>query len=54
VIYGPKADGRQDIPRVSGDTELRDMPVWNFVHRYGAATGKHAVRMDAELLRLAS
>ena len=54
VIYGPKADGRQDIPRVSGDTELRDMPVWNFVHRYGAATGKHAVRMDAELSRLAS
>ncbi len=54
VIYGPKADSRQDIPQPPSATELRDMPVSTFVHRHGAPSGQHAVRMDPEVLRLAS
>jgi hypothetical protein len=38
VIYGPEAAGRQDIPRLPRGPELRDMPVWMFAHRYGAAS----------------
>jgi hypothetical protein len=54
VMYGPEADGRQHIPRAPSDIELRHMPVWEFAHRYGAAGGRCAVRMDARLLPLAS
>jgi hypothetical protein len=53
-IYGPEADGRQHIPQAPSDIELRHMPVWEFAHRYGAASGRCAVRMDARLLTLAS
>jgi hypothetical protein len=54
VIYGPEADGRQDIPRAPGWTELCDMPVWQFARRYGAASEEHAVRVDAMASPLAS
>lgn len=41
VICGPEVEGRQDIQAPPG-TELHDMPVWNFVRRYGAASDRHA------------
>jgi hypothetical protein len=54
VVYGPEVDGRQHIPQAPSDVELRHMSVWEFAHRYGAASGRCAVRMDARLLTLAS
>jgi hypothetical protein len=54
IIYGPEAEGRQDIPRAPGGSDLREMSVGEFGHRYGAATGEHAVRVAAEVLPLAS
>ena len=53
VIYGPEADGRQHIPQAPGD-RAATLPVWQFAHRYGAASGRCAVRMDARLLTRAS
>jgi hypothetical protein len=54
AIYGPKAKGRQDIPRAPGGGELRDVPIWRFAQRFGAASGRYAVRMDTEVPPLAS
>lgn len=54
VIYGPEAAGRQDIPRAPSDARLRDMSIAEFAHRFGAASGQLAVRVDAEALALAS
>jgi hypothetical protein len=54
VIYGPEAAGHQDIPRAPSGAQLRDMPVGEFAHRFGAARGQHAVRLPADVLPLAS
>jgi hypothetical protein len=54
IIYGPEAEGRQDIPRAPSGSELREMAVGEFGHRYGAALGERAVRVPAEVLSLAS
>ncbi|MCV7228451.1 hypothetical protein [Mycolicibacterium komossense] len=54
VIYGPEAEGRQDIPRAPRGTQLRDMTVEELAHRFGAVSGRPAVRVDAEVLSLAS
>ena len=39
VIYGREIEGRQDF---QAPGEMHDMPVWNFVRCYGAASGRHA------------
>jgi hypothetical protein len=54
VIYGPEAAGHQDIPRAPSDAQLRDMSVGEFAHRFGAASGQHAVQVPADVLSLAS
>jgi len=51
VIYGPEAEGRQDIPRAPRGAQLREMTVAELAHRFGAVSG---VRVDAEVLSLAS
>lgn len=53
AIHGAKAEVRQDIPRVPSGGELRDMPIWRFTQRYGAASGRYAMRMDNEVPPLA-
>jgi hypothetical protein len=54
VIYGPEAAGRQDIPRAPSDVRLREMSIAEFAHRFGAASFEHAVRLDPDVLSLAS
>ncbi len=54
VIYGPEAEGRQDIPRAPSDLQLREMSIAELAHRFGAVSNQHAVRVDAEVLSLAS
>jgi hypothetical protein len=54
IIYGPEAQGRQDVPRAPSGSELREMTVGEFANRYGAAMGERAVRVAAEVLPLAS
>ncbi|CAN5674272.1 hypothetical protein BH09ACT8_BH09ACT8_39980 [soil metagenome] len=51
VIYGPEAEGRQDIPRAPSGAQLREMTVAELAQRFGAVSG---VRVDAEVLSLAS
>lgn len=54
VIYGPEAEGRQDIPRAPSGTQLREMTVAELAQRFGAVSDQPAVRVDAEVLSLAS
>jgi hypothetical protein len=54
IIYGPEAEGRQDIPRAPSGAQLREMSIGEFAHRFGAASGQHAVRVTADVLPLAS
>lgn len=54
VIYGPEAAGHQDIPRAPSGDQLREMSVGEFAHRFGAASGQHAVQVPADVLSLAS
>jgi hypothetical protein len=54
VVHGPEAAGHQDIPRVPSGAQLRDMSIGEFAHRFGAASGQHAVQVPADLLSLAS
>ena len=54
LIHGPEVGIPQDISQAPSDADLRDIPVWDFVHQYCSTSDRNAVRMDVEALRVAS